>query len=273
MDNHNKINKLNDWLISNGFFKESQMLIDEFSELEGIGEEDFVISEEEIENLISELSEENKDELISASDEAELQKLLAEVEVGKDDSKMSGGGVIETAIEAVHLLLDGVGLDPGPIGSVADLVNALIYLARGKRYEALLSILGIIPALGIGATIIKRIPLIAKLLRFLAKNGKKIDKSGNIGKTLIKLKVRLRKINLEDSRKKLKEIKKNLNKVLFAIKHGADFTDKYLLEDENIKMIAKKLDKENIDEIEGEIDDILKKIDITIRFIDKVVPD
>ena len=273
MDNHNKINKLNDWLISNGFFKESQMLIDEFSELEGIGEEDFTISEEEIENLISELSEENKDELISASDEAELQKLLAEVEVGKDDGKMPAGGVIEAAIEAVHLLLDGVGLDPGPIGSVADLVNALIYLARGKRYEALISILGIIPGLGIGATIIKRIPLIAKLLRFLAKNGKKIDKSGNIGKTLIKLKVRLRKINLEDSRKKLKEIKKNLNKVLFAIKHGADFTDKYLLEDENIKMIAKKLDKENIDEIEGEIDDILKKIDITIRFIDKVVPD
>jgi hypothetical protein len=81
MDDHNKINKLNDWLISNGFFKESQMLIDEFSELESIWEEDFAISEEEIENLISELSEENKDELISASDEAELQKLLAEVEV------------------------------------------------------------------------------------------------------------------------------------------------------------------------------------------------
>jgi hypothetical protein len=270
MDDHNKINKLNDWLISNGFFKESQMLIDEFSELESIWEEDFAISEEEIENLISELSEENKDELISASDEAELQKLLAEVEVGKDDGKMSGG---EVAAEVVHGLLDVAGFEPTLIGAIADFVNALIYLARGKRYEALLSILGMIPALGIGATIIKRIPLIAKLLRFLAKNGKKIDKSGDIAKTLIKLKVRLRKIDLDDTRKKVMQIRKNLDRALAIIKNGADFAEKYIGEDENVKLIVEKVSKENIDEIQDEIQDILNKVQITIKFIDKVVPD
>jgi hypothetical protein len=130
-----------------------------------------------------------------------------------------------------------------------------------------------IPALGIGATIIKRIPLIAKLLRFLAKNGKKIDKSGDIAKTLIKLKVRLRKIDLDDTRKKVMQIRKNLDRALAIIKNGADFAEKYIGEDENVKLIVEKVSKENIDEIQDEIQDILNKVQITIKFIDKVVPD
>ena len=58
-------------------------------------------------------------------------------------------------IDNAQIALDITGLLPG-IGEPADIVNAIIYTVRKKYFEAALSVLAIVPFVGIGATLVKR---------------------------------------------------------------------------------------------------------------------
>lgn len=74
----------------------------------------------------------------------------------------------DRAVDEIQILLDGAGLIPG-FGEPADFVNAIIYIVREKYFEAALSLIALIPGLGIGATLLKRSANKAEAIREIAR--------------------------------------------------------------------------------------------------------
>tara|TARA_Y100000034_G_scaffold132082_1_gene194236 strand:+ start:255 stop:1982 length:1728 start_codon:yes stop_codon:yes gene_type:complete len=74
-------------------------------------------------------------------------------DTGGDDT---GGESDWTTMDTAHLTLDVVGLVPG-WGEPADITNALLYAIEEDYFSAALCLLAMLPALGIGFTVIRRV--------------------------------------------------------------------------------------------------------------------
>jgi hypothetical protein len=70
-----------------------------------------------------------------------ILKLIKTAEPGEKESKPN------TTIDTIQTVLDWAGLIPG-IGDAIDVVNALIYFARGKYFDGFLSAIAVIPIVG-----------------------------------------------------------------------------------------------------------------------------
>jgi len=80
-------------------------------------------------------------------------------------NNFNDGGSGFSALDGIHLALDGIGLIPG-IGIFADGLNSGIYFAEGKYKLAALSGVAAIPIVGYGAAAVKGVRAAGNTLRF-----------------------------------------------------------------------------------------------------------
>jgi len=100
------------------------------------------------------------DDIMATMSEAEIAALAAIIENSLEEAQSQVASSPEneeegwSCLDTIHLGLDGAGLIPY-IGFIADGANTLLYLAEGKRTEACISAIAMIPIVGTGATTAK----------------------------------------------------------------------------------------------------------------------
>lgn len=264
MRKEKEIYALNNWLLNNGFIKESKELMEAAGEEPDPSDSDVV---ELIETMSAELPADmegmdspEEDGYLSEEELKKLDGALTALEMEEPSPSLSAGEVI---MEVIHAALDVAGLLP-VIGEPADFINGVIYAIRGRKFEAIFSFLALLPALGWGATIIKRLPDLARILKALLRSGKTIDKTSGVGKTLTKLK----NIDVKAAREQTVKIfsaLKTVNKVRKAKNAVFYFAD--LGEEE----INKNLEESTIGEMEADALDMLDKLGALIEILDEVL--